>query len=132
MFLPEILIFLLAILFYMGGVLIHIFTITKVIPFNYINGGRSESYEVQAKQSKISIFILLIGALYVLLGMLFPSFKKSIAFMVLAFILALLWLLGTIMQLIGTKFERYYLSWVNLIGVLSHVELALIYFSGDE
>ena len=129
MFIPELLIFVLAFLFYTGGILVHVMTISKVIPFNQINGGRSENYEAQSKISKASIAILLIGILYVLCGLIFPSFKRSVIFMIFSFILSFLWLIGTIMQLLGTKFERYYLSWLNIIGVVSHVGLAIIYFT---
>jgi hypothetical protein len=129
MFLEENVIFILAFLFYIGAILIHVFVITKVIPFNLINGGRSKSYEVQAKQSIMSIVILGLGIIYVLIGLIIPEFRRSIFFMILSLVLALFWLLGTIMQLLGTKFERYYISWINALGVLSHIQLALIYFS---
>ena len=132
MFLPEVMIFVLAFLFYIGGIGIHILTIRKIIPYTLINGGRSESYDAQAKQSYISIVVLMIGLIYVFCGLLFPSFKRSVFFMVISFILALLWLLGTVMQLLGTKFERYFVSWLNIIAVLSHIELTLIYFNNGE
>jgi hypothetical protein len=131
MFLQENVIFILAYLFYIGAILVHVFVISKVLPYHLINGGRSASYEVQVKQSIMSIVILGLGIVYVSIGFLIPQFKRSIVFMILSFILALFWLLGTVMQLLGTKFERYYISWINLVGVISHVLLALIYFSED-
>lgn len=129
MFIPDNMIFGLALVFYIGAAVIHVLTINRVIPFNYINGGRSESYEAQVKLSQVSLIILIFGFMYIVFGMFFPVFKRSIVFMIISFLLAILWLFGTIMQLIGTKFERYFVSWLNLMGVISHIELALIFFS---
>ena len=132
MFLPSSIVFVLAFIFYIGAITIHLFIIKKTIPFNYVNGGRSDSYEHQLKQSKMSILILAIGLLYVILGLLVPTLRKTIVFMVISFMLTFLWFVGTVMQLIGTKFERYYVSWLNLFGTVAHLELALTYFSQDE
>lgn len=128
MFLSLDLSFSLAIVFYVCAILIHFLVIRKKIPFQFVNGGRSTSYEAQARQSKASVIILCIGLVYIILGITLPTLRKTILYMILSLLLGLLWLFGTVMQLLGTKFERYYLSWLNLIGTVAHINLALIYF----
>mgnify|MGYP001545650864 CR=1 FL=1 len=118
----------LAIVFYAGAILIHILTIRKIIPYDLVNGGRSKSYEYQKKQSASSIVILFVALLFVLFSVIYPEFKKSIIYVILAFTLTAMWFLGTILQFMGTAFERLYLSWLNIAGFISHLGLALLHF----
>jgi hypothetical protein len=117
---------ILAILFYILVVLVHVLIIKKVIPHTLISGGRIASFEKQAKISRSSIFIALLGLFFVLLGYLSPSIRKTLIYSILAFILSAFWIFSLVMQLLGTKFERYVMSMVVLLGVLSHVSLALL------
>ncbi len=128
MFLPFEIVYSLAFLFYGLSVIVHGLVIRKKIPYSFVNGGRSTTYETQKKQSQMSVVIIVGMFIYVLFTMLVPEFRTTLAFLILTSILVLFWLLGTVMQFIGTKFERRVMLWINLIGLLSHIGLVLMYF----
>ena len=117
-----------AFLFYISIFLIHVLVLNKNISFKLVNGGRSKNFKEQQKQSQVSILIVVVIFLYVFGTMLFPSFRGTIVFLVITSLLVLLWLLGTVMQLLGTKFEKRVVVWINLIGLFSHVLLLISYF----
>jgi multidrug efflux pump subunit AcrB len=118
----------LAFLFYISVFLIHVLVLNGKISFKLVNGGRSKNFKEQQKQSQVSILIVVIFFIYVLGTMLFPSFRGTIVFLVITSLLVLLWLLGTLMQLLGTKFEKRVVVWINLIGLCSHILLLISYF----
>ena len=118
----------LAFLFYLSVFMIHVMVLKRKISYKLVNGGRSKSFEEQQKQSQASILIVVFISLYVLGTMLFPSFRGTVVFLVITSLLVLFWLLGTVMQLLGTKFEKRVVIWINLIGLLSHVFLLISYF----
>ena len=117
-----------AFLFYISIILIHVLILNKKISFKLVNGGRSKNFKEQQKQSQVSILIVVIFFIYVLGTMLFPSFRGTRVFLVITSLLVLLWLLGTLMQLLGTKFEKRVVVWINLIGLCSHILLLISYF----
>ena len=117
-----------AFLFYLSTFLIHVLVLNRKISFKLVNGGRSKNFKEQQKQSQASIFIVVVIFLYVLSTMLFPSFRGTIVFLVITSLLVLLWLLGTVMQLLGTTFEKRVVVWINLIGLFSHILLLISYF----
>ena len=117
-----------AFLFYISVFLIHVLVLNGKISFKLVNGGRSKNFKEQQKQSQVSILIVVIFFIYVLGTMLFPSFRGTIVFLVITSLLVLLWLLGTLMQLLGTKFEKRVVVWINLIGLCSHILLLISYF----
>ncbi|MEE4662261.1 MAG: hypothetical protein V2J89_17460 [Halieaceae bacterium] len=128
MFLATNIAFVLAFIFYILSILIHVLVIKKVIPYHYVNGGRSTSYEEQKDVSVKSIAVLLVLFLFVIIGLVFPSTKESFLYMIIGFTLTAFFMFGTIMQLLGSPFERYLVSIINLLGVLAHLGLALHYF----
>lgn len=115
--------------FYILSIAVHILVIYKLLPFNWINGGRSESYEKQKQVSVSSSFILLVGLALIVLSQLIPSIRTTLFFSILFFVLTALWTFSLVLQLLGTKFERYGMSVIVLMGILSHLSLALLYFS---
>jgi hypothetical protein len=117
-----------AFLFYISVFLIHVLVLNQKISFKLVNGGRSKNFKEQQKQSQASILIVVVIFLYVLSTMLFPSIRGTIVFLVITSLLVLLWLLGTVMQLLGTKFEKRIVVWINLVGLFSHVLLLISYF----
>lgn len=117
---------ILAILFYVVVVFVHLLILRRVIPHTHISGGRIKSFEKQARISTSSIGIALLGLVFVLLGYFLPSIRQTLVYVILAFLLSAFWTLSLVMQLLGTKFERYVMSMVVLLGVLSHVSLALL------
>lgn len=108
-------------IYYILSIFLHLLIIGKVISYNDVNGGRSSSYEAQRKTSIFSIVILLTGIMYLISNLLFSDFSDSILNHIIIGILSFYWLIGFFMQLMGTKFERYYLSWLVIIGVISHI-----------
>jgi|GEM_PF-1537823 len=117
---------ILAVLFYIVVICLHILILKKVIPHTFISGGRITSFEEQAKISTSSIGIALLGFSFVLLGYLSPNIRQTLIYAILAFILSGFWTLSLVMQLLGTKFERYVMSIIVLLGVLSHLSLSLL------
>ena len=117
-----------AFLFYIASLLIHVLVLYKKISFKLVNGGRSKDFKEQQKQSQVSILIIVVMSIYILSTLLFPSFRGTIVFLVFTSLLVLFWLLGTVMQLLGTQFEKRVVVWINLIGLVSHVLLLITYF----
>ena len=129
MFLPVPVIYGLVFICYVASVYIHYLVQKKRIPFTSINGGRSKTFEEQVKVSKQSIFILGVLCIYVIATLIFPEFRKSLVFLIATSLLILFWLFGTVLQILGTKFEKRVVVWINLLGVISHILLMLNYFS---
>lgn len=109
-------------LFYSLTILIHILIIAKFIPYSWVNGGMSQSYEVQALQSIVSILIVIAIFIYVWIiyapSKKIKNWQKRILYGITA-----LWGLGLVQQLFGTPFERYVMSIVVVIGFISHILL---------
>jgi len=108
--------------FYGAGVLVHLLVVAQVIPYSWVNGGLSPSYEAQAIQSGVSIVVLGV------LGMVVWGISKRTQLRTwqkrLLYALVAFWILGFVMQLLGTPFERYVMSVALFVGVISHVRLA--------
>jgi hypothetical protein len=115
-------------IFYLLVIIVHILIIRKVIPYHLVNGGRSKSYTEQASISKMSIVISFLGILFLSISLIKPSISLTLIYSIIGFLLTLYWILGFVMQLLGTKFERYLMSIIVLLGILSHLSLALLYF----
>lgn len=111
-------------LFYGSGLLVHLLVVAKVIPYSWINGGMSPSYEAQAIQSAVSFAV--IAALGVLVWGITKRNRLRTWQKVLLYALAAFWSLGFVMQLLGTPFERYVMSPLLLVGVASHLFLARV------
>ncbi|MEG0855342.1 MAG: hypothetical protein RSG52_02565 [Terrisporobacter sp.] len=103
----------------------HGLIILKIIPYNWINGGRSESYEAQKKQSILGMLVLFITIPFLLIAsniviIDLGSMADKIINIIL-WISVILLTISTIMQLLGTRFERYVMSitvFVLLVCVL--------------
>lgn len=114
----------LAALFYAVGIVVHALVICKVIPFTWVNGGMSPSYEVQALQSGVSIVAL--GVLGLIVWGISKRKQLRTWQKILLYVLVAFWSLGFVMQLLGTPFERYVMSVALLAGVISHVRLSTV------
>ncbi len=111
-------------LFYTIVLFIHILIIAKVIPYNLINGGRSESYDAQLQLSIANIGITFIGFLYVFTNQKFQKIQKSKIFQTLRWLLVPFWGFSLILQFIGTTFEIFVMSPIIMFGIYVHVMLA--------
>ena len=113
------------IIFYSLTILIHFLIISKIIPFTWVNGGRSESFAEQLPITVINIVISIIGVVFTLIvGRIKPNkYKRGIT--VICWFFVVLWSFGFIQQLFGTPFEKMVCSLVLLIGVISNLRMAI-------
>lgn len=108
--------------FYGIGIIVHGLVLSTIVPFRWVNGGRSDSYRAQAVQSVVSVGILI--TLFCLTWWLAdakPTIKRWSAWFVLALMGA--WTVGLVLQLFGTSFERFGLSVLLAMGVYGHWQL---------
>lgn len=108
--------------FYSLSVATHVLVIGKIIPYTWVSGGMSKTYQDQAAQSAASIF--LISLMFVFIWSVSkPKTKPTTLQIRILYVITGFWSLGLITQLLGTQFERYVLSIVILIGVVAHIRL---------
>lgn len=115
-------------LFYILSILVHVLVIKQKISYTLVNGGRSTSYEAQAKTSVASIAVLALGIVILLLVYFNPQITLTLFGVILMGLLTLYWTLGFVMQLLGTRFEKRVMSIVLLLGIFSHLMIMLEYF----
>lgn len=108
--------------FYALAVLTHLLVILRVIPWEWVNGGRSESYTAQAAQSGMSAVVLVVLFAFVWRIVTRARASRLQWWLLLGIVVVLA--LGTVLQLLGTRFEREFLSFVLLTGVVGHALLA--------
>ena len=111
--------------FYSLTILIHVLIISGIIPFTWVNGGRSESFATQLPISIINIIISIIGGVFTLIvgGNILYKYKRGIT--VICWFFVVLWSFGFIQQLLGTPFEKMVCSLVLLLGVISNLRMAI-------
>ncbi len=111
--------------FYSFTILIHILIIIGIIPFTWVNGGRSESITTQLPISIISTVIAIIGGLFTLIagGNIPRKYKRIIT--IICWFFVVFWSFGFIQQLLGTPFEKMVCSLILLLGVISNLRLAI-------
>ncbi len=110
-------------IFYVSALFVQLLVVLKIIPYSWVNGGNSESYESQVMQSLISLVIITV--LFVFMCRLARQDGKLKKWKLQAlYIITIFWLVGLFMQIAGTEFERYFLSLILLLGVVSHGILA--------
>lgn len=91
-----------------------------------MNGGRSKNFEEQVKTSASSIIIACIGAVYISVTQLNITVTNHELYIGFKSLLTILWAFGVLMQLLGKKLEKTLIVWVNLLGVLVHLNLILL------
>ncbi|MFJ7824813.1 hypothetical protein [Psychrobacillus sp. NPDC096623] len=111
------------IIFYSLTILIHVLIISGIIPFTWVNGGRSESFATQLPISIISIFISVIGGVFTLIVGRNILYKRGIT--VICWLFVVLWSFGFIQQLLGTPFEKMFCSLILFLGVISNLRMAI-------
>jgi hypothetical protein len=116
---------LMGIYFYSLTMLLHVLIISGVIPFTWVNGGRSDSYDTQLPISIINIIICIVGGVFTLIvgGNTLYKFKKVRT--VICWFFVLLWSFGFFQQLLGTPFEKLVCSLLLLLGVISSLRMAI-------
>ncbi len=111
--------------FYFLTLLIQVLIISGIIPFTWVNGGRSESLATQLPISIINIIIAIIGGVFTLIvgGNKLSKYKRGITFVCWFFVA--LWSFGFLQQLLGTPFEKMFMSLLLLLGVISNMRMAI-------
>lgn len=111
-------------IFYVSALIIQLLVVLKAIPYDWVNGGMSQSYESQLVQSLVSLVI--ISLLFTFVWKLVHESDKVKKWKLRVLnLITLFWLIGFFMQLAGTDFERYLLSLCLALGVVSHGILIL-------
>jgi hypothetical protein len=111
--------------FYSLIFLIQALIISGIIPFTWVNGGRSESFATQLPISIVNTIISIIGGVFTLIvgGNILYKYKRGIT--VICWFFVVLWSFGFIQQLLGTPFEKMVISLILLLGVISNLRMAI-------
>ena len=115
----------------MGGItiLIHLGVIIKVIPYTWINGGRSESYEFAVKTSISGILLIIVLTTIILIAS--DIIKIELNDVALKILNLLIWLivvlssLSLTLQFLGTPFEILFVSIIALVLLIMSLRIAL-------
>ncbi len=113
---------LMGITFYVAAIITHVLILLKVIPYTLVNGGRSVSFEAQAKLSKANIMIAIIGTLFMGLIVFNTGLTRHWLGLIIFGVISLFWILGFVMQLLGTRLEKIVMSVIVLFGIFIHVQ----------
>lgn len=110
------------------GIIVHILVITGVLPYLWVNGGRSESFSAAQSTSCISIIIMVAGILITLIASkIIPiRLNKFWGIMLSVFLIATLPLsfIEIILQFLGTTFEKCVMSIVCIVGFCVDTRIA--------
>ena len=111
--------------FYSLTILIHVLIISGIIPFTWVNGGRSESFAAHLPISISNIIIAIIGGVFTLIvyGNIVSKYKRGIT--IICWFFVVIWSVGFIQQLLGTPFEKMVVSLILLLGVISNFRMAI-------
>lgn len=117
--------------FYGAATLVHVLIIATVIPYDWVGGGRVESYGAQVSQSVMSMAI--IGLLALFIRTLVQHYPKLTRWQRYAlYLVTIYWGLSWLLQLVGTRFEQYVMSVVVFVGLLAHLWFVRIIRSGRK
>lgn len=108
---------------------VHLLVIFNVMPYTWINGGRSESFEIARQTSLRSILIFVFGIPITLLACDIIRIRwTKISIVVISIWLWINFALtcfGFVEQLLGTPFEKSVMSVVCAVGAIVGIRLAL-------
>jgi len=111
--------------FYLLTIFLHVLIISNVIPFTWVNGGRSDSFDTQLSISIISIIICIVGGIFTLFVGGNTRYKHKRQRTVLCWIFVVLWSFGFFQQLLGTPFEKMFCSFLLILGIISNLRIAI-------
>ncbi len=109
--------------------IVHLMVIFGIMPYTWINGGRSATYEIarQTSLNSIPYFVILTGIVLVASGIVkvkwYSVSNKIIS--ILLWINVAYTFLGLIFQLLGTPFEKVAMSLVCIISIVMGIRLAI-------
>jgi hypothetical protein len=110
-------------------IIVHLSVIFGLMPYTWINGGRSATYEIARQTSINSIPYFVIGLPIILIAceiirVRWNSIVKK-TFFILLWIVVAYTCLGLIMQLLGTPFEKSVMSVVCAVSIIMGIRLAI-------
>jgi hypothetical protein len=110
-------------------IIVHLLVIIKILPYEWVNGGRTLSYNDAFNTAFVSIIILLIISLFIFISSTIVQVKLSkvlkIIMKIISWILVLYFGFSFVLQFLGTKFEIFFMSIVCFISLLSAVRIAI-------
>lgn len=110
------------------NIMVHMLVIFQIIPYTWVNGGRTASLVVAQEISVSSIIITVINILIALVAtQIIPIKLNRIAGITLSAFLILtlpLSFIGIIQQFLGTMFEKIVMSVVTIIGFCLDIRVA--------
>ena len=110
------------------NIIVHVLVILKILPYQWVNGGRIESYEMACQISVASIVVMIVCIFITLIACKIIPLKLNrfwgIALSVLLIAMLPFSLLGVIQQFLGTLFEKCVMSAVAAIGFCSAARIA--------
>ena len=111
------------------NIIVHVLVILKILPYQWVNGGRTESYEMACQISVASIVVMIVCILITMIASKIIPLKLNrfggIALSVLLIAMLPLSLLGVVQQFLGTFFEKCVMSAVAAIGFCSAARIAI-------
>ncbi|WP_342560307.1 hypothetical protein NSQ95_03690 [Psychrobacillus sp. FSL W7-1457] len=111
--------------FYSLTILLHVLIISSVIPFTWVNGGRSDSFAAQLPISITSIVICILGGVFTLFVGGNTQYKHKRLRIVCCWVLVVFWSFWFFQQLLGTPFEKMVCSLLLILGIVSNLRMAI-------
>ena len=111
------------------NIIVHILIITQIMPYTWVNGGRSVSFELARQTSLSTIYITIFNIIIALIASKIIPLKMNkfwpIFLTVFLVVTLPLGLMGIVQQFLGTMFEESCMSIVAIIGFLSDARIAV-------
>ena len=110
------------------NIVFHILVIIQIIPYKWVNGGRTESFIGAKELSTSSIIVTIVSILITLIASRIISLKLNqfwgIALSVFLIVTLPFGFIGIIQQFLGTTFEKYIMGLVTIIGFCADARIA--------
>ena len=110
------------------NIMVHMLVIFQIIPYTWVNGGRTESLAAAQELSVSSIIMTVVNVLIALVATrIIPiKFNRFAGITLSAFLILTLPLsfIGIIQQFLGTMFEKIVMSVVTIIGFCFDTRIA--------
>lgn len=107
-------------------IIFHLLVIFKIMPFTWINGGMSETFEIALKTSFIGIVILLLWIpIYVVAGGWISLKKFKWLLTTLLWVIFVFSSVSIVLQFLGTPFEKMCTSFLSIINAIMTFRLAI-------
>lgn len=109
-------------MFYLITISVHVLILARIIPLEWISGGIVSSFDQQIQISTVNLLISVLGLAFIRWA---NHSKESNSVRLFAMVLTIVWAAGLVMQLMGTPFEQFVISWLLLVGFVSHLRLSI-------